>query len=354
MASKGGDLHAAVIGVGLMGSNHARIYARLEGVNLVAVADVDEEAAEKVAGTYKARAYTDYREMLAKERPDIVSVVVPTRLHRQIALAVIEAGAHCLVEKPLAATLEDGEAIIQAAAARGVKLTVGHIERFNPAVIALKEHLAAGHIGRIFQIVARRVGPFPTRVEDVGVVFDLATHEVNIMEHLVNAPVESLYAETEQEIHAHHEDLLSGLLKFRNGSVGVLDINWLTPTKIRELSIIGERGMFALNYLTQSLRFYENPMANGIVEGGLVALMGISPGKMIEYDIRREEPLKLELASFVEAVRTDRPPAISGEEGLRAVYLAQKLVESGQRHQIIHLDNPWRPAQRLSETPSPP
>ncbi len=342
MTGKKGDLKAAVIGAGIMGNNHARIYARLDRVNLVAVADIDAETAQRVAGTYKARAYTDYRQMLAAERPDVVSVVVPTRLHRQVALDVIEAGAHCLVEKPLAPNMQDGEAIIRAAEAKGVRLTVGHIERFNPAVIALKEHLAAGDIGRIFQVLARRVGPFPSRVEDVGVVFDLATHEVNIMEHLVGSEVESLYAETEQEIHAHHEDLLSGLLKFRNGTVGVLDINWLTPAKIRELYIIGARGMFVLNYLTQSLRFHENPMANGVVEGGLVALLGISPGKITEYDIRREEPLKLELESFVEAVCLDKPPVVSGEEGLRAVYLAEKLVESGRRHQIILLDGHWR------------
>jgi predicted dehydrogenase len=342
VADKNGRLNAAVIGVGIMGNNHARVYARLEDVNLVAVADVNSEVADQVAGTYKARAYTDYREMLAREQPDVVSIVVPTRLHRQVALDVIAAGAHCLVEKPLAATMDDGEAIIQASEDRGTRLTVGHIERFNPAVLALKEHLAHGEIGRIFQILARRVGPFPSRVEDVGVVFDLATHEVNIMEYLVNSPVDSLYAETEREIHARHEDLLSGLLKFHSGSVGVLDINWLTPTKIRELYIIGERGMFFLNYLTQSLRFYENPMANGIVEGGLVALMGISPGKITEYDIRREEPLKLELQSFVEAIRQGNRPAISAEEGLRAVYLAQKLVESGQQHQIILLDGNWR------------
>jgi len=225
-----GTLNAAVIGAGIMGSNHARIYALMESVNLVAVADMDAEVAERVASTYKARAYTDYERMLARERPDIVSVVVPTRDHRPVAVDVIESGAHCLVEKPLAPSLEDGEAIIAAANEREVKLTVGHIERFN-----LKEHLSQGELGRIFQLLARRVGPFPQRVTDVGVVLDLATHELNIMEHLAGSPIASLYAETEQRVHQHREDLLSGLLRFDNGSVGVLDINWLTPMKIREL-----------------------------------------------------------------------------------------------------------------------
>lgn len=335
-------LNAAVIGAGIMGSNHARIYALLESVNLVAVADVDREVAERVASTYKAKAYTDYGRMLARERPDIVSIVVPTRDHRSVAVDVIASGAHCMVEKPLAPSLEDGEAIIAAAESQGIKLTVGHIERFNPAIISLKEHLGQGELGRIFQLLARRVGPFPQRVTDVGVVLDLATHEVNIMEYLAGSPIASLYAETEQRLHQHQEDLLSGLLRFGNGSVGVLDINWLTPTKIRELSIIGEGGMFVLNYLTQDLLFYENPMANGIVDGGLVALMGISPGRMTKLDIRREEPLKLELEAFVTAVMADQSPLVSGEEGLRAVYLAQCLVKSGGERQIVTLDGEWR------------
>ncbi len=188
----------------------------------------------------------------------------------------------------------------------------------------------------MFQLHARRVGPFPPRVEDVGVVFDLATHELNIMEYLANARVVSLYAETEREIHAEHEDLLSGVVKLDNGVVGVLDIHWLTPTKIRELSVIGERGMFRVNYLTQELYLHENSFFSDNWESA-VALMGVSEGRTIKYEIKRKEPLKAELESFVEAIREDKPPAIGGEEALRAVFLAEKLVESGLRHEVVHL-----------------
>jgi predicted dehydrogenase len=329
-------LRAAVIGVGSMGRNHARVYAEMEDVQLIAVADVDQAAAVRVANIYGVRAYADYRMMLEAEPLDLVTIAVPTRLHREVAEEAAAHGVHLFVEKPLAGSVEDAQAIIDAARSAGVKLGVGHIERFNPAILQLKVELDAGRLGRMFQLHARRVGPFPPRVEDVGVVFDLATHELNIMEYLANARVVSLYAETEREIHEQHEDLLSGVIKFDNGVVGVLDINWLTPTKIRELSVIGERGMFRVNYLTQELYLHENSFFSENWESA-VALMGVSEGRTIKYEIKRKEPLKAELESFVEAIREDKPPAIGGEEGLRAVFLAQKLVESGLRHEVVHL-----------------
>jgi predicted dehydrogenase len=274
--------------------------------------------------------------MLSRERLDVVSVAVPTRLHAAVALEAVRHGAHVFVEKPLAYTIPECQAMIAAARSAGVHLGVGHIERFNPAILELKRRLVAGELGRVFQIRSRRVGPFPSRIADVGVVFDLATHELNIMEYLIGAPIRNLYAETEKEIHASHEDLLSGLLKFDNGAVGVLDINWLTPTKIRELSMLGERGMFHVNYLTQELYFYENNYANGWE--GMVALMGVSEGRITKYEIRKREPLVEELEDFVAAVQNGHDSLISGEQGMRAVYLAEKMVFSGLNHAILNVN----------------
>mgnify|MGYP005837017131 CR=1 FL=1 len=326
-------LRAAVIGVGMMGRNHARVYAQMENAALVAAADPDATALEPIARTYKVRVYTDYIEMLDAEKPDLVSIAVPTRLHREVAVEAMKKGIHVFLEKPISASLEEGQEIVDCAKREGVKLAVGHIERFNPAIIELKKQLDAGQLGRIFQIHARRVGPFPSRVEDVGVVIDLATHELNLLEYLTGSQVESVYAEIEREIHAKHEDLLTGILKFKDGTVGILDINWLTPTKIRELSLIGERGMFSVNYLTQDLYFYENDYLNGNWEG--LAIMGVSEGRRIRHNIKRKEPLVAELESFVEAVIHDIAPQIGGEEALRAVLLAQRLLESGQRHEVV-------------------
>jgi predicted dehydrogenase len=328
-------LKAAVIGVGAMGRNHARVYAQLDHTTLVAAADADPKALEAIARTYKVPTYTDYERMLDEAKPDLVSVAVPTRFHREVATTVLKRGVHVFLEKPIASTVEEGQKIVDCARAVGVKLTVGHIERFNPAVIALKQQLDAGQLGRVFQIHARRVGPFPPRIEDVGVVIDLATHELNLLEYLTGSRVESVYAQIEREIHARHEDLLTGILKFTNGAVGILDINWLTPTKIRELSLIGERGMFSVNYLTQDLYFYENDDFNGNWEG--FPIMGVSEGRKIRHTIMRKEPLVAELESFAEAIDNNAEPQISGEEALRAVWLAQCLLESGQKHKVVRV-----------------
>lgn len=326
-------LKAAVIGVGMMGRNHARIYGLLDDSRLVAVADPSPEALEPMARIYNAHVYTDYLQMLDEEKPDLVSIAVPTCLHREVAVAAMQRGVHVFIEKPISADINEGQEIIDAAKRAGVKLAVGHVERFNPAVIELKKQLDAGQLGRIFQIHARRVGPFPPRIQDVGVVVDLATHELNLLEYLTGTQVETVYAETEREIHATHEDLLTGILKFKDGTIGILDVNWLTPTKIRELSLIGEKGMFLVNYLTQDLYFYENEYLNGNWEG--LAIMGVSEGRLIRYNIKRREPLLTELESFVDAVQHDKEPQIGGEEALRAVLLAQKLLESGQKHEVV-------------------
>jgi UDP-N-acetylglucosamine 3-dehydrogenase len=329
-------INVGVVGVGSMGRNHARVFAQMSEVNLAAVADTDAEAVQQVARTYKARPYVDHCEMLEHEKLDIVSVAVPTRLHTPVALDVIAHGAHVFIEKPLAFSVAECKQIIAAAKVANVHLGVGHIERFNPAILELKRRLSSGQLGRVFQIHSRRVGPFPSRVMDVGVVFDLATHELNIMEYLIDSPIQNLYAETEQEIHVDYEDLLSGLLKFANGAVGVLDINWLTPTKIRELAILGEGGMFHVNYLTQELFYFENNYANGWE--GMVALMGVSEGRITKYEVRRREPLVEELECFVSAVVDGHEHLISGQDGMRAVYLAEKMVLSGQKHQILQVN----------------
>ena len=329
-------VQVGVIGVGSMGLNHARVYAELEEANLVAVADANQETVERVSRTYRAHGYTDYRQMLEREKLDLVTVAVPTRLHAQVAMDVLDAGVHALVEKPIAATVAEGERMIAHAHRLGKKLTIGHIERFNPAILELKQRLDDQQLGRIFQIHVRRVGAFPPRSEDVGVVVDLATHDLNIIEYLTGSQIQTVFAETERRIHAVHEDLVSGVMRLQNGIIGVLDINWLTPTKIRELTIVGERGMFLVNYLSQDLYFYENNFASGNWER-LVAIGGVREGQMIKYQVRRIEPLKAELQSFIQAVETDAEPMVSGEEALRALTLAHKLIESGREHKLVVL-----------------
>lgn len=330
-------IKTAVIGVGSMGKNHARVYAENESVDLVAVADIDREAANIVAEKYGASAYTDYREMLEVEKPEAVSIAVPTALHEKASIESMEAGAHILIEKPIAATLEEGQRLIRKANELDRKFMVGHVVRFNPAMQLLKEKLEAGELGRIFQIVCRRTGPFPKRIRDVGVVVDLAPHDVDIMRYLTGLDPIRVYAETEQRIHTDHEDLLLALLRFPESITGSLEINWLTPEKSRETYVLGERGMFQVNDLTQDLYFYENADAEGELWSTLRTLKGVSEGGMTRFALQRYEPLKAELRAFIEAILNDRPTPVTGEDGLTALRIALALVESGLNGRAVEV-----------------
>jgi predicted dehydrogenase len=329
-------LRAAVIGVGAMGRHHARVYTDIDETMLVGVADAEAETAEAVGRRYNVPWFTDHRELLVETRPDLVSLAVPTKLHLRVGLDVLAAGVHLLVEKPIAATLEEGRLLMVAAGDSGRVLTVGHVERFNPAVRELRRRLDVGELGRVFSVQARRMGPFPARIRDVGVVVDLATHDLDVMRWLVGAPVTRVYAETARRIHTEHEDMLSGLLRFESGEVGVLLVNWLTPTKIRELALTGERGMFVVDYLHQDLYFYENVGADSYWEDYGV-LQNVEEGAMTRMRIDHQEPLVLELAAFARAVREGLAPEVSAEDGLRALELARALVASGREGEVVQM-----------------
>ena len=319
-------LNAAVIGIGSMGKNHARIYADLPDVNLVAVADSNEEASKNISEKYTCKPYTDYKEMIQNEKLDVVSIAVPTKLHKQVALDVIEKGINVLIEKPIASSVEEGKKIIEFASKKKVKLMAGHIERFNPAVIELKKRLDNNELGKIFKIDVNRVGPFPGRIRDVGVVIDLAVHDLDIIRYLTNSEVEKIHAETEKKIHTDHEDLLSAILKLKNGVICNLNVNWLTPTKIRKLYITGEKGMFVINYLTQELYFYENAEINNSADYTDI-MMGVSEGKMMKFNVEKKEPLKVEIEHFISCIKNHKEPIITGEDSIKALELANKLIE---------------------------
>ncbi len=322
-------LKVAVIGAGSMGMNHLRVLRDLseDQVRLVGVAEPFEPNLRRATSRFHVEGFTDYREMLETSQPDLVSVVVPTHLHFEVASYALTRGINVLLEKPMASTIEEAVALNQLAHIYRVKLAIGHVERFNPAVIEIKHHLVAGDLGQLFHLHARRLGPFPQRVCDVGVILDLATHDIDVMRYVTDAEVEHAYAETQHRVHSTHEDLLLGIVRFTNQAVGVLDVNWLTPTKVRELSITGEKGMYLVNYLTQDVFFYENdytPMA----WDALRSLTGVSEGTMTRLKIQKAEPLRLEYEDVIAALVNDTIPTVSGEDGLAVLKVARQLSES--------------------------
>ncbi|MDX6667920.1 MAG: UDP-N-acetylglucosamine 3-dehydrogenase [Solirubrobacteraceae bacterium] len=339
------ELGVAVIGAGQMGAFHINTWERVERARLVAVADPDEHAARACIGRRPVEWVADWRALLERADVDAVVVAVPTELHAEFALGALEAGKHVLVEKPIATTMPDALRMATAARAASCKLMVGHVERFNPAVTKVKELLDDNRLGRVYRAQAVRVGPLPLRIKDAGVAIDLATHDLDIMQHVLKRNVTRVYAEGSRFSHASQEDMLACLLRFGDdGPFGMLDVNWLTPEKRRELTILGEGGMLRASYLTQDVWFVES--ATQITGWDELALVrGDAEGAVVRFALRKREPLLAELEAFVACVLDDTPEPVSAYDGARALATALAVRESAANNRPIDLlDMPEAPA----------
>jgi UDP-N-acetylglucosamine 3-dehydrogenase len=341
------ELSVAVIGVGHMGAFHVETLERMRETRLVAIAEPNELMARERIGRRPVEWFADYRAILARPDVDAVCICSPSSSHAQIGLESIAAGKHVFVEKPIATRLEDALEMAGAARAAGVKLMVGHIERFNPAVSKLADLIAEGQIGRVFHVHATRVGPLPSRVLDSGVTLDLATHDLDIMQFVLSQPISSLYAERCRFQHPSDEDLISCLLRFgEDGPVGLLEVNWLTPQKRRELTVIGERGMLGTSYLTQDLWFTESAGAP-TDWGELARVRGNTEGTAVRFSLRRVEPLRAELEAFARCVLDDTPEPVSAHEGCRALAAALAVLDSADTARRVDLVDLPEPSVRV-------
>ncbi len=327
-------IKVAVVGAGAMGMNHLRVLRDFQGedVQLVGVAEPHELQLKQALSRYHVEGYTDYQEMVRQTHPDLVAVVVPTYLHFEVATFLLQQGIHVLIEKPITSTLDEAQALIRLAQMSGTKIAVGHIERFNPAIIEVKKRLLVGQLGQIFHMHARRLGPYPPRIRDVGVTLDLATHDIDAMRYLADAEVTRVHAETQCRIHSKYEDGVLGILRFTNDIIGMLDVNWLTPTKVRELSITGEKGMYLINYLTQDIYFYENDYTPTNWDT-MRMMTGVSEGTMTRLKVQKAEPLRLEYEDIFAAIRNDTLPTVTGEDGAAALKIAFQLAASPDQNE---------------------
>ena len=329
------QLRVGLAGLGSMGRNHLRILAGRADITLAAVADPVAEALAGATAHSSAQGFAEPLAMIAEAELDAVVIAAPTTTHVPLAVAAIERGIAVLVEKPLAATVDDGIAIVAAAREFGVPVQVGHVERFNPGVLELGRLIGEGWLSAVFAMASRRAGPFPARIRDVGVTIDLATHDVDILSWIVGERPSRVYAETAQRIHADHEDLLFGLLHFPSGATGMLDVNWLTPAKRRQLVVVGEEGMFELDYLTQRLTFTRaTDTTNPRLIGGYAPTF---EGEVAELPVASAEPLAAELDAFLGIVRNGGRPVVDAEDGLWAVAVATSLLASAASGSAIDL-----------------
>jgi predicted dehydrogenase len=308
IVSAGRRLRVGVIGVGVMGSNHARVLAELPGVEFVGVADSDRAQAHSVAQALGCAEFPDFASLI-DEGVEAVTIAAPTHVHQEIALACIARGLHVLVEKPIASTIEEGRAIVAAARRAGVTLMVGHVERFNPAVQAIKDALRGEDI---LSIAITRVGPFPPRMSNVGVVIDLAVHDIDLIRWFTDSEIIEVQPQLSSAV-AEREDI--ALLQFRTAS-GVLahiNTNWLTPFKARDVQVATRRKYVMADLLTRQV----------------TECFGFQPDgaySMRHLPVGHAEPLRAEIAAFVASVRSGTTPAVTGEEGVASLEIAMRCL----------------------------
>ena len=286
-----------------MGRNHARVYALLENAALTAVYDADPARAAAVAAEFGARAVTSLEALAAA--CDVASVAVPTVAHREVGCRLMEAGVHVLMEKPIAPTVDDAQALVETAQRTGRVLQIGHIERFNPVMRELEKKLARPRF-----IEAHRLSPFPNRSMDIGVVLDLMIHDLEIILHLVRSPIASIDA-VGVAVLTGQEDIANARLRFENGCVANVTASRISPDRMRKLRVFQEDCYLSLDYQGQSGHIHWK-------EGMEIkrADVAVAPG----------EPLRLELEAFVASVAAGEAPAVSGQQGTAALGVALEIT----------------------------
>jgi predicted dehydrogenase len=326
-------LTAAVLGLGMIGRHHARLLQGMPGVRFAGAVEPGGDRFGAIHDSSLVHASID--DLLATGAPDFAIVAVPTDEHLPAVRRLAAAGVHLLVEKPLAATADEARAIIDAVREAGVHAAVGHVERFNPALLELRRRVGEGQLGEVFLVATERVGPFPDRVRDVGVVKDLATHDLDLVGWLSDSRVETVAAQTAHKMGREHEDLVVVNGRVASGLVFSATVDWLTPTKTRRTRILGERGMLLADTLTADLTFF----ANGDVTsewGAAQALRGVSEGDATRYALSRREPLLVELEAFCALLRGEPgPPVVSLEEGLATVICAESVLRSAATGETV-------------------
>jgi len=312
-------LNVGVVGVGAMGHNHVRVYTRLKNANLMAVSDLMKGTLAEVSKKYNTVGFVDYDNVLKMPEIDAVSICVPTTYHYEVVMSAIEQGKHVLVEKPIAFTLKEAKDMVRAARKEGVKLATGHVERFNPAVLEAKKLLREKLIGEVVSVSAKRVGPFPPRIKDVGVTIDLAIHEVDVMAYLMDSPVSKVYAHVGSRLEkCEYEDHAEIMMEFYNNAIGMLEVNWLTPYKKRQLEVTGTDGIISLDYIDQTVEIFGKNARN--------------------VRVPHNEPLMVELDSFLNAIMLDEKPKITGEDGIHALKTVLAAMKSAKEKVPVEID----------------
>lgn len=318
-------LRAGLVGIGMMGRNHARVLGSLDNVELVAIADPLGDRHAVAAGVEVVESIDQLIEM----QIDYAVVAVPTAFHLEASLALASAGVNALIEKPVAESTKSGRQLVEAFHAARLLGAVGHIERYNPALQAARSRIENGDLGEVYQIVTRRQGPFPGRIADVGVVKDLGTHDIDLTAWVAQSDYESVFAQTAHRSGRDHEDLVAFIGNLGNGIVSSHLVNWLSPLKERVTIITGERGTLVADTLTADLTFYENGKVAS-EWGAIASFRGVSEGDVTRYAIPKPEPLRAEHEAFRDALLGQPADIVTLRQGVRTLAVAEAVLESSK------------------------
>jgi UDP-N-acetylglucosamine 3-dehydrogenase len=326
------NLRAGLVGLGIMGQNHARVLSSLSGVELVGVADPQGDT-RAVLPDHKI--LSSIEEVIAKG-VDYCVVAAPTAFHEEISIKLIDAGIHVLIEKPIAHSLESALRIEKAAKSKGIIGAVGHIERFNSALQQARTRIQRGELGEIYQISTRRLGPFPSRIADVGVIMDLATHDIDLTAWISDSSYKSVSAQSAIRSGREHEDLVSIVAQLSNGIVANHLVNWLSPLKERKTIITGEKGTYVVDTLTSDLTFYANGTVN-VSQDRIAHFKGVTQGDIHIYAFEKPEPLRVEHENFRDAILGKISSVVTLAEGSKTVSVAEAALTSIHSQKSVHL-----------------
>jgi len=315
-----------------MGVNHARVLSNLDGVELVAVADPQGD----VRGMLPNQEILKSVDEVIAKKIDYCVIAAPTAYHEEISSKLIDAGIHVLIEKPIAHTFESATRIAKSATAKGVVGAVGHIERFNSALQQARTRILNGDLGEIYQISTRRLGPFPSRIADVGVVMDLATHDIDLTSWISNSQYKNVSAQSATRSGREHEDLVAVVAQLKNGVVVNHLVNWLSPLKERKTIITGEKGTYVVDTLTSDLTFYANGTIN-VSQQQIAHFKGVTQGDIQIYAFNKPEPLLLEHQNFRDAVLGMDSEIVTLDSGTQTVEVAEAIIKSTKSQKAIDL-----------------
>ncbi|MFA5029970.1 MAG: Gfo/Idh/MocA family oxidoreductase [Patescibacteria group bacterium] len=323
-------VNVAVIGVGNMGKHHARNYFELPEANLVAVCDIDKEVGLRIAKQFKCNFYTDYLQMFKHEKIEAVSIVVPTLSHYKVASQVMSKVKNILLEKPITSRTNQAKRLIAMAKKNHNFFTIGHIERFNPAVRKVKEIIKSGSIGTVTSITSKRVGPAARQIKNSNVLIDLAVHDIDIFNYLLEKKPNYVNANGGKAIHPNIFDYSEIFLKY--GAIsGYIQVNWITPVRIRELDVTGTEGYIKVNYITQEINMYKSKYKKEYTNhGDFIIKFGFTKKRTIP--VSYAEPLRSELKSFLKQSTNNLKPEVTPEDGYIALSIALQAEHAIQNN----------------------